>query len=172
MMSGGVGPAPKDPSVRRNFTPPARGEWVNLEPLAKPILPPYSAHWRVWVESRDKAGNPIQVRRGVSHSMWKAWRSSPVTSQYGPEDIAAICYLAEAFHSLSDTSRLVLMDRLGLTPKGKRDLRWRTPAEVATIAKAEQPKVKRLRVVEPETGRPPLAQGSAATGEDNVGTDR
>jgi hypothetical protein len=55
---------------------------------------------------------------------------SPVTSQYGPEDIAAACYLAEAFHSLSDASRLSLMDRLGLTPKGKRDLRWRTPAEV------------------------------------------
>ena len=84
----------------------------------------------------------------MSHSMWRAWRADPVTSQYGPADIAAICYLAEHFHALSDTSRWAAMDRLGLTPKGKRDLRWRTPQEVKTIA-AQAP-VKRLRVVERE----------------------
>jgi hypothetical protein len=143
-----TGVAPKLPGQRRRYNQPARGEWVELQPLEKPILPPYRSDWRVWVASRDKDGNPIQVRRGVSHAMWKAWRSSPVTSQYGPEDIAAICYLAEAFHSLSDASRFAMMDRLGLTPRGKRDLRWRTPAEVRTIA--EQPPVKRLRVVEQE----------------------
>lgn len=144
------GPAPKPPGQRRRYNQPARGEWVELKPLAKPILPPYSASWRVWTASKDKDGNPILVRRGVSHAMWKAWRASPVTSQYGPEDVAAICYLAEAFHSLTDSARINMMDRLGLTPKGKRDLRWRTPAEVATIREQAQP-VKRLRVVEPET---------------------
>jgi hypothetical protein len=79
--------------------------------------------------------------------MWKAWRGSPVTSQYGPEDVAAACYLAEAFHSLSDASRLSLMDRLGLTPKGKRDLRWRTPAEVATLSAKRPARVRKLRAV-------------------------
>lgn len=145
----GVGPAPKLPHQRRNAHPPLRGEWVELKPLDKPVLPPYKAAWRVWVSAKDKDGNRIQVRRGVSHSMWKAWRSSPVTSQYGPEDIAAACYLAEAFHSLTDAARLRLMDGLGLTPKGKRDLRWRTPEEVKTIAEQPAP-VKRLRIAEPE----------------------
>jgi len=147
----GVGRAPKLPGQRRRYNQPERGEWVELETLEKPILPPYNASWKVWVESRDKFGNPIKVRRGVGRSMWNAWRSSPVTSQYGPEDIAAICYLAEAFHSLTDPSRLTLMDRLGLTPKGKRDLRWRTPAEVKTIREQEaKAPVKRLRVVDEE----------------------
>lgn len=136
----------KPPEQRRNRVAPLRGEWVDLEPLKTPVLPPYKAAWRKWIVSKDKDGNPIEVRRGVSHAMWAAWRESPVTSQYGPEDVAACCYLAEAFHTLSDTARLSLMDRLGLTPKGKRDLRWRTPAEVKTIA--EQVPVKRLRVVE------------------------
>lgn len=83
--------------------------------------------------------------------MWAAWRSSPVTSQYGLEDIAAIVYLAEAFHELSDPSRLGMMDRLGLTPKGKRDLRWRTPEEVKTVAE-QPPVVRRLRLTERPDG--------------------
>ena len=76
------------------------------------------------------------------------WRSSPVTSQYGPEDIEAIVYLGQRFEELDEPSRFAMMDRLGLTPKGKRDLRWRTPQEVKTIA--EQPPIKRLRLAEQE----------------------
>jgi hypothetical protein len=56
-------------------------------------------------------------------------------------------YLAAQFEELPPAQRLRLMDGLGLTPKGKRDLRWRTPAEVKTIAK-QSAKVSRLRVVE------------------------
>jgi hypothetical protein len=121
------GPFPKFPEQRRNRTTPARGEWVELEPLKEPVLPAYRSEWRVFVAAKDKNGDAIRVRRGVSRPMWEAWRRSPVTSQFGPEDVAAACYLAEAFHTLSDASRLALMDRLGFTPRGKRDLRWRTP---------------------------------------------
>jgi len=40
------------------------------------------------------------------------------------------------------------MNWLGLTPKGKRDLRWRTPNEVKTIRKAEEKaNVTKLRAV-------------------------
>lgn len=143
----GTGPAPKPKEQRRNRAEPQRGEWVDLEPLSEPVLPEYDVSWAEFVESRDHEGNPIEVRRGVSPGMWEAWRGSPVTSQYGPEDIAAACYLAEAFHSLSDASRLSLMDRLGLTPKGKRDLRWRTPAEVATLEAKRPARVRKLRAV-------------------------
>src|SRR3954464_1789582 len=118
----------KPPEQRRNRHVPQRGEWVDLEPLEAPVLPEYDESWSEFVESRDHEGNPIEVRRGVSPKMWAAWRSSPVTSQYGVEDVAAACYLAESFHSLPPAQRLRLMDSLGLTPRGKRDLRWRTPA--------------------------------------------
>lgn len=147
MLMAGTGPAPKPPEQRRRRNEPLRGEWVDLEPLAEPVLPEYDAEWAEFTASRDLDGNPIEVRRGVSPKMWEAWRSSPVTSQYGPEDVAAACYLAEAFHSLSDASRLSMMDRLGLTPKGKRDLRWRTPAEVATVPGRRTAKVRKLRAV-------------------------
>jgi hypothetical protein len=145
------GPAPKDPGQRRRYNQPARAEWVDLPalPLDKPVLPPYKTAWRVWVESRDKDGNPIKVRRGVSKAMWDAWRSSAVTTQYGPEDIATICYLAESFNSLTDAVRMNTLDRLGLTPKGKRDLRWRSPLEAKQQAEANEKtaQLRRLRVV-------------------------
>ena len=141
----GTGPAPKLPGQRVNRTPPSRGEWIELDrELERPVLPPYRSDWRVWVSAKTPAGDTIRVKKGVSHSMWNAWRSDPLTAQYGPADIAAICYLAEHFHALGDSSRLALMDRLGLTPRGRRDLRWRTPQEAKTHA--EQAPVKRLRL--------------------------
>jgi hypothetical protein len=143
------GPAPKAPGERRRYNQPARGEWVDLEPLQEPVLPEYDPEWSGWTTVRTREGDEYEIRSGVSPQMWEAWRSSPVTSQYGPEDVAACCYLGERFHSLPDSSRLALMDKLGLTPKGKRDLRWRTPAEVRTIDKQAQTpaRARKLRAV-------------------------
>jgi hypothetical protein len=119
----------KPPEQRRNRHVPQRGEWVDLEPLGKPVLPAYDRGWQVpaW--------------------MWNGWRRDAVTSQYGEADVTSIKYLASEFYDLPPAQRLRLMDSLGLTPKGKRDLRWRTPAEVATIKK-QSASVTRLRVVE------------------------
>jgi hypothetical protein len=41
------------------------------------------------------------------------------------------------------------LDRLGLTPKGKRDLRWRSPLEAKQQAEANEKtaQLRRLRVV-------------------------
>jgi len=88
-------------------------------------------------------------------AVWSAWRDDPATSQYGPAEIAAaveLAYLHDAYVRGEEKSAEVRlrMDGLGLTSKGKRDLRWRTAAEVATIA--EQPKlaeVRRLHAVDP-----------------------
>jgi hypothetical protein len=62
---------------RRRYNQPARGEWVDLEPLEAPVLPEYDPGGPEFVESRDHEGNPIEVRRGVSPRMWEAWRSRP-----------------------------------------------------------------------------------------------
>lgn len=126
----GVGAAPKLPEQRRRRNVPERGEWVELEPLEEPIL-------KIWDD-----------RFTVRRDMWEAWRDSPVTSQYGREDIAAIEDLAIGWDEMTFADRDRRMDRLGLTPKGKRDLRWRTPNEVKTIRKAqEKASVTRLRTV-------------------------
>ena len=126
----GRGPAPKAPGERRRYNQPARGEWVELEPLEEVVLAEYDPAW------------------SVRQKMWNGWRSSPVTSQYGPEDIEAIEELAIHFYELAEPTRLRMMDALGLTPKGKRDLRWRTPNEVKTIKRAaEKAQVRALRSV-------------------------
>ena len=128
---GGVGRAPKLPEERRNRATPQRGEWIDLEPLEEPILPGY-----------DEMHFTIPVW------MWQGWRESPVTSQYGVEDIIAIKDLAVGWAEMTFADRDRRMDRLGLTPKGKRDLRWRTPNEVKTIKRAaEKAQVRALRSV-------------------------
>jgi hypothetical protein len=125
----GRGPAPKDPGHRRRYNQPARSEWVDLEPLSKPVLPVADHGW------------PDRVKR-----LWAAWRQDPVTAQYSAADIAAVVELAEQFESLKPNEQRLRMDGLGLTPKGKRDLRWRTPAEVETLEK-QPARVRKLRAV-------------------------
>ncbi len=142
-----AGPAPKSAEQRRRYNQPARGEWVDLEPLDEPILREYDPDWATRVVVTDDGVE--EVPSGCRRQMWEAWRNSPVTAQYGVEDIAAIEELAASFYLLPPAQRFAMMDKLGLTPKGKRDLRWRTPNEVKTIKKAEekQANVHRLRAV-------------------------
>lgn len=126
----GRGPAPKPAGQRRRYNQPARSEWVDLEPLAKPVLGPESGDWSA------------NARRA-----WRAWRRDPVTTQWGPADVQYARELARMYDDLPASEQRLRLDGLGLSPKGKRDLRWRTPAEVKTIAE-QVPAVKRLRVVE------------------------
>jgi hypothetical protein len=127
----GRGPAPKDPGHRRRYNQPARSEWVDLEPLEEPVLSLAEDHW------------PKRVVR-----LWNAWREDPVTSQYSSADVAAVHELADNFTELAPNEQRLRMDGLGLTPKGKRDLRWRTPNEVKTVKKqAEKAPVRHIRAV-------------------------
>jgi hypothetical protein len=126
----GRGPAPKDPGQRRRYNQPARSEWVDLEPLSEPVLGPPHGKWSA------------NAKRA-----WRAWAQDPVTTQWGPADVFAAKELARRYDELLPSEQRLRMCELGLTPKGKRDLRWRTPAEVKTLAEQPAP-VKRLRVVE------------------------
>src|SRR4051812_15414591 len=139
-------PVPKPKEQRVNRHPPQRGEWVDLEPLEEPILREYDPEWATTVVVTDDGVE--EVPSGVRREMWEAWRMSPETSQYGPADIAAIEELAARFYLLSYADQDRRMNQLGLTPKGKRDLRWRTPNEVKTIKKAEEKApVRHIRAV-------------------------
>jgi hypothetical protein len=139
-------PFPKPKEQRVNRTPPARGEWVDLEPLDEPILREYDPEWATRVVLTEDGAQ--EVPSGVRREMWEAWRNDAVTSQYGDADIAAIEELAARFYLMSYADQDRRMNALGLTPKGKRDLRWRTPNEVKTIAKqADKAAVRRLHAV-------------------------
>lgn len=121
----GTGPAPKDASQRRRRNEPARGEWVDLEPLSTPVLP----------ELPDGEWSPITVMT------WAAWRCDPVTAQWSPSDVAYALDTIRLYEQMTASSAnevRIRMDGLGLTPKGKRDLRWRIPpaADVVPIESA------------------------------------
>ncbi len=116
----GHGPAPAEKRRRRNE--PARGEWVDLPPLEGPILPELpeiEGGWRI-----------------DTLAAWEAWRSDPVTSQYSPADIAYALdtiKLHQVMTAQSASEVRLRMDALGLTPKGKRDLRWRVTEEAEPL---------------------------------------
>ena len=124
----GMGPAPAE--SRRRSNTPARGEWVDLPPLQAPVLP----------ELPPRGDGEEWSQRAVS--AWAAWRSDPVTAQWSPSDVSyaldAILLYDGMTASNANEVRL-RMDGLGLTPKGKRDLRWR----VGGAAEATKPKARR-----------------------------
>lgn len=134
MAGVGRAPKPQDQRVRRNK--PARGEWVDLpavdpDELALPELP-----------KRPRGTGRWHARTVAA---WAAWRLDPATTQYGPAEVAAAVELAWLHtDSIVDgdpkaAEIRLRMDGLGLTAKGKRDLRWRAPTEhAAEDAKPER----------------------------------
>ena len=121
----------KPPEQRRNHATPSRGEWVTLEPITEPLLPEPDGRW-----------SP-NARRA-----WRAWRRDPVTTQWSPADIFAAKELCRLYDKLGSSEWRARTNDLGLSPRGRRDLRWRSPEEAKTHA--EQAPVKRLRLMERE----------------------
>jgi hypothetical protein len=140
----GRGPVPKDPAARRNRTPSARGEWVDLPPLERPVLPELAPS----ASARGRRWSPRTV------AAWNAWRQDPATGQFGPAEIAAaveLAYVMEAHVRGEEKAAEVRlrMDGLGLTPKGKRDLRWRVAEKPAEPERPKLAELRRLRAVDP-----------------------
>ncbi len=115
----------KPKHLRRNRVPPSRGEWVDLEPLARPVLP-------AALPKRPKGAGAWSPR---SRALWKGIREDPVSAVYGPSELAVLREFMEMFEEYSRGRWSLVgpvqrgMDALGLTPRGKRDLRWRSPTE-------------------------------------------
>jgi hypothetical protein len=118
----GHGPPPAEKRRRRNE--PARGDWTDLRELEKPVLP--------ILPKREKGTGRWSPR---TRAAWSAWRSDAVTAQYGPADIQAALDLAFLYEDWVRGDQALAaeirqrQDRLGLNPKGKRDLRWQAPRE-------------------------------------------
>jgi hypothetical protein len=121
-MAGVTGPAPKDPSERRNTTKPQRGEWIDIDArtIDKPVLPEMPPFKRPFVPWRWKA-----------RQVWTAWRNDPVTTYWTDSDIEFAIGTLELYDVIDGDWTVNAAeirqreDRLGLNPKGKRDLRFR-----------------------------------------------
>lgn len=133
----GVGPAPKDVEQRRNRVAPSRGEWVDL-PAGNGVVPE--------IPEGDWPSRAVES--------WRLWWSDPAASQWTEaqfSDVVELLAITSEFWS-GNTVRAAEMrlraDGLGLTQKGKRDLRWRVkrdedaPVRVAKPAAARRARLK------------------------------
>ena len=132
----GVGPAPKDAAARRRRNQPERGDWVTLQPLERPVLDPLP-------QLDDET-----LWSARTAETWEAWRHDPVSATWSPADRAYAMdtiLIHQMVFGLDDAARAnelrLRMDSLGLTPKGKRDLRYRI-ADADDDSDAGQPPAK------------------------------
>lgn len=135
----GRGPAPAESRRRRNE--PARGEWVDLEPLEQRVLPELPDAPPLIIRVRGEA--PREVKQDWSartKAAWEAWARDPVSAMFGPAELAAVielAYVMEDFvRGIERPNEVRLrMDGLGLSLKGKRDLRYRVAEPAPEPAK-------------------------------------
>ena len=143
----GRGPAPKDPSARRRRNQPTRGEWTVLdkESPRRPALP----------RPAPKGG-----WSAFAKSEWARWWASPMAAMWDASDRGTLELLLLFAETVRETPQAAMAtqirlyrDGLGLTPKGRRDLRWLLPGEappqldVIDGGKADS-NVRRLRAVD------------------------
>jgi hypothetical protein len=138
----GRGRAPKPASERRNRTEPQRGDWVDLLPLEKSVLPNLPKEHLVCKRTK---------------SAWEAWRKDPATAMFGPAEVQLCVDLAYVYETWVNDPTASLaaelrqrQDGLGLSPKGKQDRRWRVVRGEAEVSQIRPASVHRLRVVAPD----------------------
>lgn len=124
------GPAPKLNRQRRGA--PARGDWVQLEPLDGPVIPDLS---------ELPIPNGLDEWPTNAARYWNAWRESPVTAKWTEDDIALAIDTIDHYARTSMFSKgdggvplpasefRLRMESLGLTPKGRKDNRYLLPDE-------------------------------------------
>ena len=148
----GRGPAPKKPENRTNHHAPLRGEWVTLpeKPFRgdKPDLP------------RVKGGLLESSKR-----MWADWWESPMAHMWSRSDWPVLVQLlmmsdrvnralntGEFFPGYASmvTEARYLRDHLGLSEKGRRELRWELPGD----SQAEALHLASVTPLQPSRARP------------------
>jgi hypothetical protein len=131
------GPAPKDAASRVRRAAPSRGEWFELPPASGEV-PELPDGWS------DR-----------TRTAWEAWWNDPASTQWTPADRESLTELAELVEMAATNPSPTLygeirhrLDGLGLTQKGKRDLRWRV-ADVEPPKPAPTRRPKRSRHLKP-----------------------
>lgn len=130
------GPAPKDPAFRARTNVPERGEWLDLPTLSRSVLP--------GLPRRARGDGPWSSR---TRRMWRGWKADWATGRFGASEIAMTVELAFLFEDAVRASKPAMwaetrqwMDRLGLTLKGKRDLRLRLAEPPAPTERPKEAK--------------------------------
>lgn len=127
----GQGAAPKLPEQRRNRVAPQRGEWIEIPNVGLGAPAP------------DPEWNAETV------AAWESWWNDPASTQWTAADVGSVRYLAKLFDlgsvTIANEMRL-RMDGLGLTQKGKRDMRWRV-VEVEEEVEPKKPAKSRRRTL-------------------------
>jgi len=120
---------PKPPEQRRNRNPKQQGEWIDLPvKLDAPVLPAY---------------RPSEFT--IARDFWNAWRKDPICSQYTEADIAYAVSLARDWTELLPAEQRQRAMSLGISPAGRRALRWRTQLEAEQQREAAA-KIRKLRI--------------------------
>jgi len=128
------GPVPKDPSVRINRAVPQRGEWVTVPAFHDGPVPK--------LPNRRRGTGPWSA---ATLRAWASWWKDGASTQWSSADTESLVQLAHLWQLVDEgemkwaaESRL-RMDGLGLTQKGKRDLRLKLGdvAPVVTVSAAE-----------------------------------
>lgn len=117
----GIGPAPAE--KRRHNGQLARGDWVTLESSAPTALPPLPDD----TEWSDRAVDA-----------WGRWCDDPATSVYTSADVAFALDTIRLYNegmsaSMAKEVRMRMTD-LGLTPEGKRKLRYRVSQDADDVS--------------------------------------
>lgn len=116
----GNGPAPKPPDQRRRRNKPERGEWV--------VLPG---------DGYDGPEAPMpELETDHARYTWGLWWSSPMAHMWTEADWPALQRLIVMIDSGREKANEIRLqeERFGLSPKGRRDLRWVLPVEEETAA--------------------------------------
>lgn len=87
---------------------------------------------------------PESIRMAEAVKAWDAWFQSWWAAFWLPEDLPALELVITLYEGVMlgklDPSKLTpLLDRYGITPKGRQDLRWAPPATDPAPTKADVP---------------------------------
>lgn len=133
--------------------PPGRkpkppGEAVNRNPKAHPYKEAPGAKW-----SHGATPDPPEGLDPKTLEAWELWFSSWWSSFWTPADVPALRVIAQEFDQVvkgrQDFAKVsTSLDRYGITPKGRTDLRWAEPAAAKPAPSARPTGKPRLRVVD------------------------
>ena len=142
------GPAPKSKDERRRRNKPVH-EWVVLSETYEGDIPKLPG---------PKTGKSAKWDSETREWWETIWRT-PMATQWNEGDVPALIELAMLRQAFMDGDMSVRSelrqrsDRFGLTPKGRRDLRWViTEADAERAGLPDQPlaSVTRIRAVDPQ----------------------
>lgn len=128
---------------------------MTRHPMAHPWQPAPGEGWQHGDPSdgRRKYPAPPEGLMPAAIEAWDAWMRSWWASNWDASDLPQLVMLIKLFDDVGrrqlDVAKLTpLLDRWGITPKGRQDLRWAPPKKDAPAEAPKAGRAPRLRVVD------------------------